>query len=393
MIMAKIMKLIYVTNARIPTEKAHGLQIMKSCESFVLKGANVKLIAPFRINTSGENPFDYYGIKKTFPIKKIFCIDLFWLPFLPKRVAFYVQSLSFSFFATLYLFLKSREKSIYYSRDFATLFFLCLFSFNPVAEIHDYRSENRKFVINYILKKSRKIIVNSSGTLELIRNHYSDIPAGKFLVVPNGVDLEFFDIKDSKETARDKLGISQNKRIIAYVGSLEVVGTGKGIEDLVKAFELVENLNKDVELYIIGGPNGLVDKYQKMTHSGAVKFTGRVNYKKIPLYLQAVNVVVIPLPESRHSITTSPIKLFEYMAAGKSIIASDLPSLRRYLNEKNALFFKAGNSKDMAEKIKLILENQNLANNISMQAREDSRQYSWLSRAETIKEFILSDEH
>lgn len=385
------MKLIYVTNARIPTEKAHGLQIMKSCEAFALKDIDIKLVVPSRINTLPENPFDYYSVKKTFPIKKIFCIDLFGFSFLPKRFVFHLQSLSFGFFATLYLLSNKNKNTVFYSRDFATLFFLCLFGFNPVAEIHDYRSRARKSVINYIFKKSRKVIVNSAGTLGLIKNHYYNIPIDKFLIVPNGVDLEFFDIKDSKETAREKLGIPQNKKIVAHIGSLEVVGTGKGIEDLIMAFESIENFNKDTELYVIGGPDSLVNKYQKMTHSGAIRFMGRVDYKKIPLYLRAVDMVVIPLPENRHSITTSPIKLFEYLAAGKPIIASYLPSLRRYLNEKNALFFKTGDSKDMAEKIKLILENPELADNLSRQAREDSEQYSWLSRTETIKNFILSN--
>src|SRR3989344_4823112 len=225
------MKLIYVTNARIPTEKAHGLQIMKSCEAFALKGTDVKLIAPLRINTSAENPFDYYGIKKKFPIKKIFCLDLFGFPFLPKRIAFYLQSLSFSFFASLRLLPVKNENTVFYSRDFATLFFLCLFGSNPVAEIHDYRSVKRRWAINYVLINSRKIVVNSPGTMELVRNHYPDIPADKFLAVPNGVDLEFFNIKESKEVARGNLGIPQEKKIVAYIGSLEVVGMGKWMED------------------------------------------------------------------------------------------------------------------------------------------------------------------
>ncbi len=378
------MNLVYVTNARIPTEKAHGLQIMKACESFALRGINIKLVVPSRLKTPAGNPFDYYGINKKFPIKKLFCVDLFWLPILSKRVAFYIQSLTFGFFATLYLLPQKRGGYIFYSRDFVTLFFLCLFGFNPVAEIHDYRSKKPKQIINYILRKSRKIIVNSSGTMELMTGHYPQISKDKFLVIPNGVDLDFFDIKDSKETARDKLGISQNKKIIAYLGSLEVVGTEKGVADLIGAFELLENINKEMELYIIGGPDNLVSKYKKSSNSELVIFTGRVDYKKIPLYLRAVDAVIIPLPEGRHSITTSPIKLFEYMASGKPIIASDLPSLRQYLNDENALFFAVGNQKDMAEKIKTVLNDSDLADKLSKQALDDSGKYSWNNRADKI---------
>ena len=57
------MKLIYITNARITTEKAHGIQIMKTCEVFSNAGMKVLLIIPRRFNWIKKDPFDYYGIK------------------------------------------------------------------------------------------------------------------------------------------------------------------------------------------------------------------------------------------------------------------------------------------------------------------------------------------
>ncbi len=53
-------KLIYIANARIPTEKAHGLQTMTMCEAFALKGFNLQLILPRRFNSIKEDPFKYY---------------------------------------------------------------------------------------------------------------------------------------------------------------------------------------------------------------------------------------------------------------------------------------------------------------------------------------------
>ena len=81
-----------------------------------------------------------------------------------------------------------------------TLFLLVLFGIHPVAEIHDYRSKNPKRRIDFILHRCRKIIVNSEGTLEALRNHYTDNTQLKTAeVIPNGVDLDFLNIKETKE--------------------------------------------------------------------------------------------------------------------------------------------------------------------------------------------------
>jgi hypothetical protein len=68
------MKLIYITNSRIPTEKAHGSQIMKMCEKFS-ELSSVKLIVPHKINYLGQDPFTYYGIKRNFKIETLPSMD------------------------------------------------------------------------------------------------------------------------------------------------------------------------------------------------------------------------------------------------------------------------------------------------------------------------------
>jgi len=64
------MKIYYLANARIPTEKAHGFQIMKMCEGFANQGVNVELIIPQRYNYIKDDPFKFYGIRNNFKIKK-----------------------------------------------------------------------------------------------------------------------------------------------------------------------------------------------------------------------------------------------------------------------------------------------------------------------------------
>ncbi len=79
------MKLIYVANIRLPTEKAYGVQIMKTCEAIARLGIDVRLIIPTRksIAFAGVNPFEHYGVEKNFTIQRIPTIDPWWLIRLP----------------------------------------------------------------------------------------------------------------------------------------------------------------------------------------------------------------------------------------------------------------------------------------------------------------------
>ena len=81
-------------------------------------------------------------------------------------------------------------------------------------------------------------MANSEGTRSAIADIY-DIADDKILIAPNGVDFDFFNIFESKIEARNKLGISPEGRIIAYVGRMDTIGEEKGVPDLIKAFSLM----------------------------------------------------------------------------------------------------------------------------------------------------------
>jgi glycosyltransferase involved in cell wall biosynthesis len=76
------------------------------------------------------------------------------------------------------------------------------------------------------------------------------------------------------------------------------------------------------------------------------------------------------------------------MAAGKAIVASNLVSLKNYLNKDNSVLFEPENSDDLANKLRYLLSNPKIAGSIAQQALVDSKRYSWLNRAEEITGFI-----
>lgn len=381
--------ILYVANLRLPTDKAHGVQIMKSCEAFA-QFVEVELIVPRLAPLSKKDPFSYYGVRKDFTIKKVPVFEILALTRWVWGWVGYIQSFSFSVSAILYLFFKKKMRDpdgILYSRDYTSLFVLALLGAHPVAEIHDYRSKSPKRRINFFLKRCRRILVNSEGTLEALRNHYpNNLQLKTAQVVSNGVDFDYFNIKETKEEARQKLGIISNKKIVGYLGRLETVGREKGVSEIIRSFL---SANEEALLYVVGGPNRLIEKYgQEFNNSDKVVFSGQIDYALVPLYLRSFDAVIISMPEGRHAQTTSPIKLFEYLASGKVIVAPRTPSITKYLNDNNSILFDPNDVESLSEKIKIAINNKELAYKLSQRSFLDSKNYSWLNRAKVILDLI-----
>ena len=94
--------LAYIANIRLPTEKAHGIQIVKTCESLVSSDLKVVLVVPTRKNNHKENPFKFYSIKENFSIIKVWCLDLVNLPFF-KKIFFWIETLTFYYAVRAYI--------------------------------------------------------------------------------------------------------------------------------------------------------------------------------------------------------------------------------------------------------------------------------------------------
>jgi glycosyltransferase involved in cell wall biosynthesis len=382
------MKLIYIVNARIPTEKAHGIQIMKMCEAFVdANNANqdtniankidVELVVPQRRNNIIKDPFEYYGIEKKFKITKLPCLDL--IPLGLGAFGFYVQQFSFSFAAAAYSLFK--KNVVFYSRDILPCFFLGLLGKGFFLELHRL-SKKEKLFYSFVFKRAKGIISTNNFKAEYIKNNYK-ISGKKILVYPNGFDQSLFDITLDKNSLREQLSLFNNKPIIMYTGHLY---GWKGAHVLAQAAKLITEAN----FYFIGGTDSDIADFKKKYSGENLFFLGRKPFYEIPKYQKAADVLVLPnsaeSEESRND--TSPIKLFEYMASGRPIVASDLPSIREILNNANSLLVEPDDPEELSDGIKKILEDKGPPERIANQALIDSREYTWKNRARKIIDFI-----
>lgn len=389
------MKIIYIADTRLPSEMAQGLQVMKMCEAFAScrsrltriatqKNADidVELVVPwrFRISDIGKkDPFEYYKVDKIFKIRKIFCFDLTPLNRFLGPVSFLIQALSFSFFAFIYLLFK--EADVIYGRDRFSLFWISFFRKNIVFEVHKIH----KFLFWRILERARKIVIITRGIKEILITR--GIKEDKILIAPDGVDLEDFEIKESKENCRRELNLPLDKKLVVYTGHLY---KWKGVETLVLASKFLPD---DTLIVIVGGIKWYLSNFKNFVKKNNLKnilILGYQNYSKIPYFLKAADCLVLTGTKKSEvsQYQTSPMKMFEYMTSGKPIVASDLTSFKDVLNQVNSVLVESDDPKALAEGIKKILDNPDLTNKISNQAYEDVKKYTWHNRAKRILEFI-----
>jgi glycosyltransferase involved in cell wall biosynthesis len=172
---------------------------------------------------------------------------------------------------------------------------------------------------------------------------------------------------------------------VAYAGHLYA---WKGVDGLLEALARAPGTRG----LIVGGHAEEPDLARvkaladRLGISDRVTFTGMVDPGKVAGLLSQADVLALPNPASAISTRfTSPLKLFEYMAAGRPIVASDLPSIREVLDhEVNALLVPPGDAAAMAGAIERVLADPVLASRLARAALDSAPDYSWDRRAERL---------
>lgn len=381
------MKLLYIANSRIPTTKAHGFQTVKMCEAFSNAGIEVELWIPRRVNPIKDNLFTYYNVRETFAVRKIAIIDLMPLLRYIKCLGFivnFIGSASFAFFALLQLC--GEKTDIIYSRDQFVGWFLSFSNRKFIYEIHSFPKNARLYAKMW--RCAHRIIAITQGLKDLLISH--SVNQNKIIVASDAVDLTAFNaISQTKDELKTELGLPSGF-LIGYIGKFKTLGMEKGVKTMIGSLPLVDD---EAKMVFVGGDQDEIKKYKSLANRfNAASKCIFVDYQprtKAIKYIKAMDVLIIPFPNEPHyAFYASPLKLFEYMASGRPIIASDLPALKEILNDKNALFFRPGDTGDLARAVKMIKSSSTLSYHLSQQALADVKNYTWDNRAKKIIDFM-----
>lgn len=381
--------MLYILNLRLPTEKAHGLQIIQNCEAFADNGATVKLIASHRYQPASQRNIDiykYYGVKNNFYIKFLFSLDLLaYIPLKKALINFFLHIQQLTFLISAFFYLLFSKNDIIYTRDHFLILIARLT--NPKTKIIYEIHQQRKGKIGKLIQKTA---IRLTDLCIPITHHLKNslikniAPRGKYLVAHDGVKVERF------QNATEKTSRSMQDEFfyVGYVGALSVMGMDKGVHTLIDAISRTKN----AKCILIGGNKSQIEnifKYCEEKHINKEKIiaVGQVPPNEVPIHIAKCDALVIPSPfNDFFAYYSSPLKLFEYMASKKPIISSRLPSIQEVLIDgENGLFFEPSNSDDLSKKIEILMSDPKLREKLSRNAYNLLiKNYTWDKRAEMI---------
>lgn len=377
------MKILYIAHARIPTEKAHGLTIVKSCEAFARAGATVELLLPRRKTPFTKDLYETYAVEKNFTATYLKGIDA--LGTFSGKLVFFIQSRFFYFRAVWYARAYDRKEWVIYTRDYELIQPLARRGFKVIFECHALSSRRDKFFA--ASRKAHRIVVISKALKDAyLGARFQD---AQILVAPSGVDLGIFQISTSRADARSQTVLPTDGHIITYTGNFTTMGEDKGISTILKSLPFIPK----VLFVAVGGSTKDIERYQKEAEAlgvaSRIVLRGHAPQSTLALYERAADVLLMPFPDKPHYRNhMSPVKMFEYMASGTPIVATNLPTIREVLNDTNATLIPPEDPQSLAPAVSNIFAHIGNADIRAQKAILDVMQYSWSARTERVISFI-----
>jgi glycosyltransferase involved in cell wall biosynthesis len=187
--------------------------------------------------------------------------------------------------------------------------------------------------------------------------------------VPNGVSSKLFAERKNAETIR-RLYNWRKERVIGFVGSFQ---PWHDVQGLLRAFSLLYRDDHNLRLLLVGDGElreALEEHARQLGLGSAVVFTGNVPHDLVPEYIAAMDVAVAPY-NWKEDFYGSPLKLFEYMAAGKATVAASIGQIEEVIEHgKTGWLYPSGNHEQLAHGLSSLLYTPALSSAISSAARE-----------------------
>lgn len=392
-------QLLYLSLMRMPTEKAHGLQIMQNCEAFVRVGYDVRLWTTRRFNTPALRQVDdyhaFYGVDPIFRVTRLPVLDL--MPLAGgrqalERIAFYLQIASY--LITLFVRLLFTQADVYYARDEWILYALSYFKPRAklVYEAHllSPNERGRRLQAQVVKRVAHIVAITSPLRQKLI--DIAQVSPGKVIVAHDGIREARFQHQLSQAEARAQIGWRTDAFIVGWVGRLHLINQDKGVGLLVEAIAQVP----DVCLALVGGPDDMAQALRQQWLDKGLPderflYAGQVSADDVPRHLASFDVCAMPHPATEQfAYYTSPLKLFEYMGARRAILASDLPAWADVLtHEQEALLLPPDDVDAWASAIWRLRDDPTIGRTLADYAYvRVMSHHTWSKRAHMIRQHI-----
>lgn len=383
------MKLLYLHHIPISKNFANVIQVLEMCRAFQKVGVETTLAVP----EGGEYSMgDVYNLVDSKMGKK----SNFKIVFFPGyAVAGRGRALG-AYFAAKSLLRNAKDYDFCYVRNFFLNRLALNYSLKVIFESHNSVLNTKSRLLNRLYRwkflsdvrsDNQILFVAISRALATVWEEQG-VPREKILTLHDGVSAEDYESVVSRRDARKQLGINPEGRLVVYAGSLY---KDRCIDSILRLAGKLRN----TFFYVIGGS----ESERKYHEALAVKlglsnvvFTGRVPHEKVRDYLFAADVLLMLWSWRVPTINyCSPLKMFEYMAAGRIIVGHGFPTVREVLkHEETALLVDPDSFKDLESKLRYALS-LDYPNEMAEKARYIVlNNYSWEKRAGSIVEGLHS---
>lgn len=381
------MRIACIGLSKVPANTANSIQTLKACHGLTLGGDVVRLWVPGKPETlNWESLKAYYGLS-TPPGSKAKPIEVRWLP---SRRGLHRLDLTL---AALWGARRWKADVIYTWLIQAAVLGLLL-GMPVVYEMHD-RPTGRfgPLWLRWFarLRGQKRVLIITRALRQKVEKEFNIRFADEAVqIAPNAVELERFASLPEPHQARRTLGLPE--RITAvYTGHFYA---GRGTDILWALAERFPQVN----FVWVGGRTVDVALWQeRILRAGRdnISLTGFVENQKLPLYQAAGEILLMPYERAiagssggNSADICSPMKMFEYMAAGRAILSSDLPVLSEVLNADNAAFAPAEDADAWERAFADLLKDVERRNALGSQARRDVVEYTWSARQGHVLEWM-----
>jgi len=244
-----------------------------------------------------------------------------------------------------------------------------------------------KWITYRTLQAANHIVVVSAALKQIVMAP-SGIPSEKISVVVNGTNVELFAQSFAPDKVRSQYEIGPGP-IVAFVGTFL---PWHGLDLLISSFGQVQERSPQAQLVLIGdgpGRSAANAQIEAMGLQNKVKLLGRLPQAEVAAVLSVADLAVAPYPFLHSDIIGTPLKLIEYMAAGKAIVASTAPIHEIITDGVTGLRVAPANVEALADGIVRVLENDVLRTELSQHARQHAQQYSWSQVVEKLNKIFL----
>lgn len=369
------MRIAYLSSACIPSRTANSVHVMKMCQALACAGHEVVLIAPDKAEereAAKGDPFDYYGVASNFVIE--------YLPWARMRGRGY----RYGWRAARRV--RRAKFDLALGRNPAACFFAAHLGVPVIYEAHSPVEDDgrlAKYLFGRLIRSPS--FMHLVVITEALRRHFEHAwpnLKGRIVVAPDGADPIRGDVEPVD------FGCSVDRMQVGYAGHLYA---GKGAElviDLARACP-------QFDFHLVGGTETSISYWrQRIDLPRNLWIHGYKPHGSMPQYLLALDVALLPNQPAVRTYGgtrdigqwTSPLKLFEYMAAGRAIVCSDVPVLQEVSkHEVNALVCRHDNITDWADALHRLFASPALRASLGNTARNQLvRMYTWDVRANRV---------